>query len=363
MSDTFCLVMAGGRGERLWPVSRTQHPKYLVPLWHGRTLLAETLARLERGVPARRGWIITERAQASMVRRAVPARWRARIVAEPRGRSTAVCIGVGALLVRHCDPDGVLIALPADHWIPDARRFWVAVRCAAEVARRTDRLVTLGIRPREPSSAYGYIQVGARASSRARSGCRVFAVRRFLEKPSTARARRLIATRRVYWNAGIFVGTARRFLDELQTHQPALARALQAAAPHVGTARQAAALRRLYAAAPSISFDYAVMERTRAVALVDGRFAWDDLGSWSSWWDRLPRDAQGNVVLGEHVGVGTRDTLIVNQEDHLIATIGLRDAVIVHTPSATLVCARDQAQQVRRVLARCRRTPRHARRV
>ena len=350
----YAIVMAGGRGERLWPVSRTARPKYLAPVWGRRTLLDATLARVERGVPTRRAWIITEQAHASAVRRGMPARWRARVVAEPRGRNTAVCIGLGALLVQRRHPEGVCIALPADHWIPDARAFWRAARCAAAVARATDRVVALGITPRGPETAYGYIRVGTREPQWEHAGQRVFAVDRFLEKPSRQRAARLIATRRVYWNAGIFIATARRILAELRAHRPALGRALDAAAPHIGTPRQARAVRRLYASVEASSFDYAVMERTRAAALVVGPFAWDDVGSWASWLDRFPRDRAGNVVLGRHVGVGTHRTLVVNHEEHLIATLGVRDIVIVHTPDATLVCHRDDAQGVRRLLAVCR---------
>ena len=347
--------MAGGRGERLWPVSRRSRPKYLAPVWGGRTLLDATLARVAQGVAPQRAWIITEQSQARAVRRSVARRWRARIIAEPRGRNTAVCIGLGALLVQRTDPDGVLVVLPADHWVPDAAAFWAAARCAAQVAREADRLVALGVTPRAPETAYGYIRVGRRRPRWERTGQRVFLVDRFVEKPSRARAVQLIATRRVYWNAGIFIGTARRLLAELRLHRPALGRALDAAAPHIGTPRQAAAVRRLYAAVEPISFDYAVMERTRAAALVAGRFAWDDVGSWASWLERLPRDAHGNVVVGRHVGVETRDTLVVNHGDHLVATVGLRDAVVVHTPDATLVCRRDCAQDVRRLVEMLRR--------
>lgn len=357
----YAAIMAGGRGERLWPMSRRARPKYLAPMWSGRTLLEATLARVERGLPLRRAWIITEQSQAAALLRAVPARWRGRVVAEPRGRNTAVCIGLGALLAQHTDPDGVLVALPADHWIPAAAAFWSAVRCAASVAQRADRLVVLGITPRAPETAYGYIRVGGRQRSWERVGQRVFAVDRFLEKPSRRRAARLIATRRVYWNAGIFIGTARRFLAEIRAHQPSLGRLLDAAAPSIGTPRQARAIRALYAAAAAISFDYAVMERTRTAALVAGRFAWDDVGSWASWLDRLPGDAHGNVVLGRHVGVGTRRTLVVSNGTHVVATVGLRDAVVVHTPEATLVCHRDRAQEVRHVLAALRGQPALAR--
>ena len=353
----FAAIMAGGRGERLWPVSRARCPKYLAPLWNGRTLLAETLSRVEHGLPPARAWIITEQSQAAALRRAAPSRWRARIVAEPRGRNTTTCIGVAALLAQQRDPDAIVVALPADHWMDDARPFWAALRCAARVAERTDRLVTLGITPREPSTAYGYLRVGGREVGWERNGCRVYAAACYVEKPTAARAARLIATRRVYWNAGIFVGTARRFLAEIRRHLPLLGRALDAAAPSIGTARQAQALRALYAKAPAISFDYAVMERTRRAAVVAGRFAWDDLGSWASWLERSPRDPQGNVVQGRHVGVGTRDTLVIGRRDHCIATVGIRNAVIIQTPDATLVCDRGQTQHVREVLAACRRTP------
>ncbi|MBI2104903.1 MAG: hypothetical protein HYT90_04915 [Candidatus Omnitrophica bacterium] len=351
------VIMAGGKGERLWPLVRAASPKVCLSPDGRRSLLQATIARLRISWPDAEWLIVTTREQAEPVRRALPPSLRQALLVEPKGKSTAACITLAAAALAVRDPQRIMVVVPADHWIGEATAYRAAVRAAIRAAAAHDEITTIGIRPTSPHPGLGYLCAG---SSLARSGGpRVFRLSRFIEKPSPAAARRLLRRARTYWNSGTFVGTADKFLECVTEWLPDHARRLVPLASllrRAGSAQAAAFARRAgaaYGRVQAISFDHGVMDHLRGGLVVEGRFAWADLGSWDAW----ARLGRSRVRLLE---VESRNVRAIGRPDHLIAAIGVRDLLIVQTPTATLVCHPEWAQAVRAVVQRIASDPRLA---
>ncbi len=339
--------MAGGSGERLWPLSRRARPKQTLRLGTKHSLLQVTASRLRAVAPASRMVVVTTKNQAQVVRRQLPFISSAHFLVEPASRNTAAAVGLGTLTILREDPDAVVVVAPADHLIEPAEKFHETIRKAVTLALRREALVCLGIRPTYPATGFGYIEpMGERVAPGAHR------VRRFIEKPELKLARRLIRRPGIVWNSGIFCWKARVILGAIRQWLPRLYGGLEAIRRSWGTPVEGRRLQELYRQLPSISVDVGVLERSRHVWVVPTDFAWDDVGSWNSLAFLHAADADGNVVLGSHVGLETRGCIVVGSEGHLVATVGAEDLVIVHTPDATLVCHKAQAQAVRRMVAR-----------
>jgi mannose-1-phosphate guanylyltransferase len=345
-STRFAVIMAGGTGTRFWPHSRRRHPKQLLPIAGRRSMLQETMARARAIAPPERTLVVTTAALVGAVRRQLPRVPAANVIGEPVGRNTAACIGFAALRVLRADPDGVMVVLPADHLVGAPPVFRRALRLAADLAD-AEYLVTIGITPTHPETGYGYIEWG-RPLERA-SGEAAFAAS-FREKPSRRRAMRYVASGRYLWNSGIFAWRARRILEEIGRHIPALGRGLAGLRAVAGTPREKTWLRRHYAGLPAVSIDYGVLERTDAVAVVRGRFPWSDVGSWAAMEPLWGGDGRrGNAVRG-HVVVVNANGCIVSAPNRVVALCGVDDLIVVDTPDAVLVCAKQRAQDVRLVV-------------
>jgi len=336
------VILAGGSGTRFWPLSTPARPKHLLPLLGPRTLLEETARRLRGLVPPSRTVVVTARAQAAAVRRALPGRGYG-VIAEPRPRNTAAAAALAAARALERDRDAVLVVLSADHWIPDGAAFRRAMRAAAARARAAGTLVLVGVRPDRPATGYGWILPGRRTASV--RGAAVRAVAEFAEKPGPARARRWLREGRRLWNAGLFAWRADAFLEEVRLRLPALHRALVASGAATGGPR---ALARAYARVPSISLDYGVLERSDRVECVEAGFRWDDLGSFAALHRRLPRDAAGNAARGDLVAVASRRVLAVAPPGHRVAVVGVSGLAVVVGEGATLVLPLDRAEEARR---------------
>lgn len=336
------VIMAGGRGERLWPLVRERRPKVCLAPDGRRSLLRATIDRLKASWPGA-GWlIITTKEQAPAIRAAVPPAIRRRVLVEPQGRNTAACITWAAAIVAAKDPDGVLVVLPADHWIGDVAAYQRAIRAGIKAAARGETIVTIGITPTFPHTGLGYLCAEPRSNGKAG----ILRLARSIEKPSLAKVRALLKRPRTYWNSGTFIGTADTLLTAIATWLPEHARLLV-------PAPKGKQLARAYARVPKISFDHGVMDHLREGWVVPGAFPWADLGTWDSW-ARLGRaSAQTALVQSKNVSV-------VSLEPHLVATIGVSNLIVVHTPSATLICAADQAQDVREVVRQVQANPRLA---
>ncbi len=339
MAVTF-VIMAGGTGERLWPLVRRNRPKVCLSPDGRRSLLRGTLERLGGVAPRPRWLVVTTPDQARAVRREVPPAWRRRVVVEPAIRNTAGCLALAVLLAARRHPHDVLVALPADHWVRDEAAFRRALRTAIATARRVHAPVLLGIRPTHPHPGFGYVRAAAQVGRG--PGPRVFRVAQFIEKPSASRAAALVRRGRAFWNAGIFVARVEVFLHAFQAHLPGHLRRL---APAVRSGRGLAAA---YRALPSVSFDYGVMDHLRERYVVEGRFGWADLGSWDTW-ARLGHGRARFLALDAH------NVTVVSQEPHLIAAVGVRDLVVVQTRAATLLCHPARTQAVRDIVRRLER--------
>lgn len=347
----YVCIMAGGKGERFWPVSRAARPKQLTNIVGTRSMIAETVVRNQHVTSSERIYVVTTRAQAAAVGAAVPELLPANVVGEPRGRNTAPCIGLICALLAARDADAVLAVVPADHCIPDAARYAQTVRDAAAIAQREQALLTIGIDPAFPETGYGYILAGAAVPYA--GATRFSRVEQFIEKPPRARAEELIATGRAFWNAGMFVFRVRDMLAALATHVPAMTAGLTqvTAAARAGDAAAInAAMDALYAAAPAISIDYAVMEKATNVIVAHGAFVWDDVGSWLAVAAHWPRDAQGNATRGAVLTLDTRGSVVRNDAPGVVAVLGMRDVVVVRTADAVLVCPKDRAQDVKKIV-------------
>lgn len=338
------VIMAGGKGERLWPLVRTTLPKVCVPGEDGQPLLRATLARLGPLLTHQDVRIVTIADQAKAVRAVLPPSRRRTLLVEPEGKNTAACIALATAGLRH-DPEGLMVVLPADHWIRPAEAFRRTLRAGMAVAQEQDELVLLGIRPTRVHPGLGHMAVGDPA--RARHGCRLFRLARFIEKPPKKVAQRLLRAGTTYWNAGIFIGRVRVFEEAFRRYLPLHARRLFSRG-------STAHLRACYRGLPAVSFDNGVMVPRGSGWVVEGRFEWEDLGSWDSW-IRLNRLSTPPVLVrGSNVHALTRD-------GHLIAAVGLRDAVIIQTSDATLICRTQEAQHIRDVVRMLQRDARFAR--
>jgi mannose-1-phosphate guanylyltransferase/mannose-6-phosphate isomerase len=344
------VILSGGSGTRLWPLSREALPKQFWPLLSDRSLLRETLARVSGDGFAPPILVCNDAHRflaAEELRNAGIG--GARIVLEPVGRNSAPAIAAAALLVAEREPDAVLCMMPADATIADLPALHRALRAAARAARR-GHIVTVGIQPTRPETGYGYIELG-----RPLDDCgRVFSIARFIEKPDAARAADLVASGNCLWNAGMFAFTAATLQAELRTHAPEIFDAVAAA---LAAARRDGDVVRLdpaaFAAAPAISLDYAVAERTACGAVVPADLGWSDIGSWDALWEISAKDGDGNVAAGDVMLAGCRNCF-VRSDGALTAVVGIEDAVVVTTPDAVLVLRRDQAQAVKEIVARLR---------
>jgi mannose-1-phosphate guanylyltransferase/mannose-6-phosphate isomerase len=338
------VILCGGAGSRLWPMSRQLLPKQFLPLVSERTMLQETVERL-RGLPgAEPPTVVSNGEHRFLVAeqlRAIGAPPRTQIL-EPVGRNTAPAIAVAALGLEAGDPDAVMLVLPADHLIRDVETFHAAILKAAAAAR-AGFLATFGIRPDHAATAYGYIEGGEPVAGH--DG--VFHVARFVEKPNAATARKFLQQGRFAWNSGMFVFGARRYLEELARHQPAILEACRQA--WAKSTRDLDFVRLdadSFKTCPADSIDYAVMEKTDAAAVIPVDLGWSDVGSWATLWEVGEKDAHGNVLRGD-VHVQGAENCYVRAEKRLVSVLGLSDAVVVETDDAVLVASKDEAQKVK----------------
>ena len=341
------VILAGGGGVRFWPMGRKARPKQFLPLTSEQTLLQETAAHCRPLITAARTWVITGSRYAEETRQQLPDLPAAHLVEEPCGRNTAPAIGLAVIHALHEDPDAVLAVFPADHAIQPAEAFQ---ECLAEagrvIAAHPEAVVLLGAKPNAPVTGFGYIEQGP-----ALPGLRAHRVQTFHEKPPLEEARQFVASGRHSWNCGIFVFRARRMLELLDELQPEMAQRLHMLAKKIGMPEHSAALAAEFPQMPSVSIDKGVIEKIDSVFVIPATFQWADVGTWQTLAAYLGSDEQGNTVVGLHAGVNTQGCVVHSQGEHLVATVGLTDCVIVHTPDATLIARKDDEDGLRKLVA------------
>ncbi|MBU4201211.1 MAG: NTP transferase domain-containing protein [Verrucomicrobia bacterium] len=356
LNHAYAVILAGGRGERFWPLSTARQPKQLLSLVGKRTLIAAAVNHLKGLIPANRIFIITHADLVLPARRALPGFPHRNIIGEPFGRDTAAAITLGAAIIKARDPRAIFCVLTADHIIGDVAIFRRTLIKAFRTVTTSNCLLTIGIQPTFPSTAFGYIEVGPRLS---RPGSvEIVNVRRFVEKPNRAKAARYLKTGRFFWNSGMFVWSLDAFEDALARFQPPLKKLMNRVVPVVNTPRFASVLRAEYPRLKKISVDYAIMEKADNIVMARGTFAWDDVGSWSALENHFDKDDQHNVIIGRAVSLDASGNIVVSREG-LVALIGVDNLVVVRTDHATLVCPKHRAQDVKRIVELLKRKRHH----
>ena len=364
-TDRFVVIMAGGRGERFWPVSREKTPKQLLALLDKKSFLQHAVDRVTPLVPLKNILIITNEAQAGEVRKQLPKLPKENIVAEPCGRDTCAAVTLGAALVGARSTTGVMAVLPADHVIPDEKKFQQVLADAFDLATRGQAIVTIGIRPTEPNTGYGYIRVGETLPApHGVKGYKTLFQRaeQFVEKPNFDRAVEYLNDGHYRWNAGMFVWSFVTITEGLQKHQPEMFAACQRWFNAAAKGKLAKVLAKEYPETKRISIDYALMEKAQNVIVADGSFAWDDLGSWTALARHLKADAAGNCSVADFVEVDAARNIIFDTRTKNrtpIAVVGLRDAIIVQTDDALLVAHKSQAQKIKELVKKLAESKKH----
>ena len=349
MSQHFIVIIAGGKGERFWPQSRAPRPKHLLPIVGTKPLLTQTIDRVKPLAPAKNIFVITSAIQEKAVRavcKGIPA---ANIIAEPVGRDTAAAVGLAAAIVAERDPQGIFAVLPADHVIHDSKTYAADLAAAFAAAEAAEVMVTIGIKPTEPATGFGYIQKAAKWKSFNRRS--VFKVERFVEKPKQEVAEGYLASGDYLWNAGMFVWSVPVVEKALAQHAPELDAALKPIRAALAKKRPlAGVLKKIYPTLPKISVDYALLEKSTNVVVLPSSFDWDDVGAWPAVAKHFKPDAAGNVSRGLTVVEQGRNNIVFSEGGHLVTVLGVDDLIVVHTANATLVCPKSKAQDIKALL-------------
>ncbi len=349
----YAVILAGGRGERFWPLSRSHRPKQLLSLVGDETLLAQAVGRLDGLIPPERVFVITNMDLVDASCAAAPQLPPENIIGEPVGRDTAAAVALACALVKARDPQAAFCILTADHVIGDLDIYRNTLRQSLLLAQQQDVLITIGMQPTEPSTGYGYIHAGEQVEST--DGITFLKALRFVEKPNVDVAREYIASGDFYWNSGMFIWSVAAVEKALSQHRPGLATLIEQLLPTIGSDAFAAALANAYADLEKISIDYALMEKADNILMVRGTFAWDDVGAWPALENHFDRNEDGNISLGECTSVDAENNIVFSK-GRLTALIGVSDLVVVQAEDATLICPRDRAQDVKKLVERLKQT-------
>jgi mannose-1-phosphate guanylyltransferase len=350
IDHTYAVIMAGGGGTRLWPVSRRSHPKQIISLVEENSLFQSTVKRLEELFPPERILVVTIAEQAEELRKQAPQLPAINFILEPAPRGTASVVGLAAVVLQKRDPQAIMVMLPSDHYIRNRDLFYLLLRVAVDVAEK-EYLVTLGITPAYPATVYGYIQRGGPLAEK--FAYPAYQVLRFKEKPDDQQARQMLTTGDHSWNSGMFLWRTDTILDEISRQMPDLHSTLTQIGAAWDTKEQDPMLTRLWPDLRNETIDYGIMENAEKVAVLPaGGLEWSDIGNWNSLFDVLLPDKDGNIVFsGHHIPLDTSSSLVYgNNDDRLIVTIGVDNLIVVDTGDVLLVCRKDQAVKVRQVV-------------
>jgi len=341
----YAIILAGGIGSRFWPLSRRAEPKQFLNLCSDKPMIEETIQRLNGLIRKENVYIATNRLYSRKVRKCVkslgiPCK---NILFEPQAKNTFAPVAVLCERINRADPEAVIALLPCDHLIKNSARFLSALKKALKVARQ-GYIVTLGVVPKRPETGYGYIKIGSMVPAclaGRRGWSMVYGVQKFIEKPDLPSAKKLIQDKRYYWNSGIFIFRADTMLEEIKKFMPSAWRLI--------TRMKKASPIKLWHKLPSVSVDYAIMEKSRKLALLPADYGWLDLGSWQAVEEVSRKDKEGNVLKGNCIALDTSNSFIWSDK-RLVAALGLDNIIVVDTKDALLVCSKDKAQEVKKVV-------------
>ena len=343
------VILAGGRGERFWPLSRADKPKQFLKLTSDKTMLEETILRVEPLIPLDRIRIVAGESMSQHILSASCSVASDQVLTEPRGRNTCLAIGLSAVHLLHDDPEAVMVVLSADHLIRPPENIVRIIKDGCVIAADNNSLVTIGIVPTRPETGYGYIKLGEERSTK--GDAVVYGVAAFTEKPKAAVAQEYYYSRNYLWNSGMFVWSAKAILAAIKEHRKVLGQQLETYAESLGTPEEMGARRKLYEEAESISIDYAILEKATNVEAIRADIVWDDVGSWLALQRYKKMDGDNNVVIGEAILQDTYETTICNDSPGVVATLGVTDLVVVRAGDITFVAHKAKLDELKKLLA------------
>jgi len=349
IKNLYAVILAGGSGERFWPMSTMLRPKQFLPIPAGKPLICAAVDRIVKLIPQNQIFIITRKDLADMVRRVLPDFPETNIIGEPCGRDTAAAVALAAGLVKSRNPNASFCVLTSDHLIEKTDIFRKTLREAFRLAAASNVLVTIGIKPAFPSTGFGYIETERKMNGKGKIG--FLKVRRFVEKPDQATAVKYFKSGRFYWNSGMFVWSVAALAAAIAKYRPQLMGLVNKVAGAEDRRSFESILRKEYSKLEKISIDYAVMEKADNIVMAESNFIWDDVGSWSALEAHCKKDANKNVIIGRGEVFDARGNIVV-AEDGVLALVGVRDLIVVRSGAATLVCAKDKAQEIKKLVAR-----------
>jgi mannose-1-phosphate guanylyltransferase len=351
----YAVIMAGGKGERFWPLSRAGSPKQFLKVLSEKTLLEDTLERVSAFLPKERTTVVAGQALKQPILENVPALSEKNLLLEPEGKNTCPAIGLAAIHLLKNDPQAVMVVLPSDHFIEPKERLIRILSAAADVAQKGDYLITVGVVPSRPETGYGYIELGEKEASV--DGVSLFQVARFKEKPNRTAAQEYYLDRKHLWNSGMFVWSAKSFLKALERHQPAMFQLLEQYSDAIGKPKEWEARQKLFAVTEAISVDFAVLEKAANVLTIQSDFTWDDVGSFLALERVRPRDRENNVCVGPGKLFSSYETTVVNEGEGLVVAFGVSDLVVVKAGDLVLVAHKARVADLKEVTERLAADP------
>ena len=353
MKNLFTLIMAGGAGTRFWPRSKAARPKQYLNIFGDESLLQSTILRFSLFTETEKIYIVSGKDQAKVLEEQTPMLPKQNLIYEPVGKNTLPCIGLAAMFAEIENPDGVMVVSPSDHLIENNELFRDTVMAAVKIAEEKDGIVTIGITPAFPATGYGYVKTAENITGSEEIS--QFKVERFVEKPNETTARGYIEQGGYYWNSGLFVFKIAVFLDAVKQFAPALYADLRKIQAELGKPSFEQTLDTIYRAVEGISVDYGIMEHAKNIYLVEGNFVWNDLGSWESVYLNSEKDDNGNAVTGEAVIVDSKNSYVF-AEKGVVALVGLDDVIVVQDGDTLLVCKRNKAEEIKKVVDQLKAT-------
>jgi len=356
MAGRYAVIMAGGKGERFWPLSTSKKPKQLLALVGEKPLISQAVDRLQGLVPPENVFVVTNADLVDVTREAAPQLPAENIVGEPIGRDTAAAVACGGALVKARDEEGVFAVLTADQVMGDLDLFFSTLKGGMDLAETNDILVTIGIKPTYPATGFGYIESGDAFD--AQEGIEFRKASRFVEKPDEATASAYLETGRFYWNSGMFIWSVPSLEKAFQRHSPEMHELMGTLTTYAKAGKIVEGMDKTYPLLGKISVDYALMEKAENIVMACGIFAWDDVGSWPALENHFEQDASGNTFIGSVESLDSSGNIIVSA-DRLTAVIGVKDLVVVQADGVTLVCPKDRAQDIKKMVVALRETRRY----
>lgn len=356
----YIIILAGGGGTRLWPKSRVRKPKQFLKIGTKQTLLGETFKRVKDLVPVENILIVTSEDHATETQNQLPGLPPENILAEPVPRGTAAAIGLALINIHKRNPDAIVVSLASDHLIKKSKEFQAVLTAAFAAAERGDYLVVIGIPPTRPDTGLGYIHVAKKLFEENKKA--VFSVESFTEKPDFATAQAFLATKEYFWNASYFAASCKTFLASFKEYLPSYFRGLKEVEIEMGKETEKEVTRRIWESLEDVAIDYGIMEKAKNLVMIPGDFGWSDIGNWAIIHEMSEPALEGNVIIGDeegkHIALDTKGCLI-HSNGRLIATIGLKDLVIVDTLDAILICPKDKVQEVKKIVEILKKEKRH----